>query len=122
MPAMPDGLGPRGMRLWNEITTEHELDPVQVVLLEECCRSSDRLDELNGAIQGEDVVGLVQEKVLAEARQQQNVLKQLLVSLRLPDAAGKRPQLRGARGSYNPSPEKASNVASMVGRGKRRGA
>jgi hypothetical protein len=44
--------------------------------------------------------------VLSEARQQQNVLKQLLVSLRLPDAGtGARPQYRGARGAYSKEPK-----------------
>jgi 23S rRNA maturation mini-RNase III len=39
-----------------------------------------------------------------EARQQANILKQLIAALRLPDeATGKRPQHRGARGSYAPS-------------------
>ena len=105
---------------------------------------ADRLDELDSVIRGEGVLHLMRLRLnlgeamadpaatitvdfagaLAEARQQQNVFKQLLVSLRLPDAStGKRPQHRGgARGAYEPSPEKAANVTSMVDRGKRRGA
>jgi hypothetical protein len=51
---------------------------------------------------------------LSEARQQQNVLKQLLVSLRLPDAAtGQRPQYRGARGSYAKGADRADKLASL---------
>ena len=39
---------------------------------------------------------------LSEARQQANVLKQLLAALRLPDQDGVRPQQRGgARGAYS---------------------
>lgn len=122
----PDGLGLRGSRLWAEIVEVHELDPSQRVLLEESCRSADRLDELDSIIQGKGVLNLMRfrvadifddgegeknvrvevkfDAVLGEARQQQTVLKQLLASLRLPDAAtGKKPQRRdGARGSYTP--------------------
>ena len=58
------------------------------------------------------------DNVLSEARQQQNVFKQLLVSLRLPDASGNRPQVRGARGAYSkPAPATpADEVAAMRGR------
>ncbi len=131
-PKMPTGLAGRGRRLWREITTAHELDSVQVVMLEECCRSADRLDELDSIIHGKGVLELMRfrvpdavdddgvvtvevkfDSVLSEARQQQNVFKQLLVSLRLPDEAGKKPQQRGARGAYAPSGEKAGKVSSM---------
>lgn len=82
---------------------------------------ADRLDELDRIIQGKGVLRLMRfrledvfedadekrtvvevkfNSVLAEARQQQNVLKQLLVALRLPDVEGVRPQKRGARGAY----------------------
>lgn len=133
-PKRPVGLATRGKRLWREITEAHDLDSVQVVMLEECCRSADRLDELDSIIQGRGVLELMRfrckdafsdefdrnlsvevkfDNVLGEARQQQNVLKQLLVSLRLPDGAGVKPQRRGARGSYKPTAEKAGNVSSI---------
>lgn len=95
----------RGERLWSELTEAHDLDPSQQVILQEACRCADRLDALDARINaGED-------DLLSEARQQQNVMKQLLVSLRLPDAAtGKRPQLRSARGAYNKPNGKVSSL------------
>ena len=133
----PKGLGTRGRRLWREITEAHDLDPMQVVLLEEACRCADRLDKLEEKLSGREdawahllsrmdlgdedtrVVELRIDGALSEARQQQNVFKQLLASLRLPDAAGARPQQRGgARGSYSPkkSGTGASNVVSLADR------
>lgn len=109
----PKGLSARGRRLWQEINEGHELDPMQKVLLEEACRSADRLDMLDGMVREGN------EAALAEARQQQNVFKQLLASLRLPDASGARPQQRGgARGSYSPkkSGTGAANVVSLADR------
>lgn len=114
--------GGRGERLWSEVTTAHpSLDVSRLVLLEEACRCADRLDELDSVIQGKGVLNLMRfrvrdvfsdeeernvsvevkfDQVLGEARQQQNVFKQLIVSLRLPDAEGQQPQRRGARGAY----------------------
>lgn len=133
----PKGLGARGRRLWKDITEEHELDPMQRVLLEEACRCADRLDRLEGKLSGREdawvhlrsraesmadesvTIDLVIDGALSEARQQQNVFKQLLASLRLPDAEGARPQQRGgARGSYSPkkSGTGAANVVSLADR------
>lgn len=105
----------RGARLWAQITEAHDLDPAQMVLLEEACRCADRLDVLDGRIAGGD------DAAMAEARQQQNVMKQLLVALRLPDAAtGKKPQLRAARGAY--STATAGKVSSLERHRQRSGA
>lgn len=128
----PSGLKSRGKRLWKQITEDHELDPTQVVILEECCRTADRLDELDSVIQGKGVLELMKfrvpnaldgdsvqvnvsfDNVLGEARQQQNIFKQLLASLRLEDpATGKKPQFRGARGAYTATAAKAGVVSSL---------
>lgn len=90
---------------------------------------ADRLDELHSIIQGKGVLRLMQfrlddvfedddekrtvvevkfQSVLSEARQQQNVFKQLVASLRLPDAEGARPQKRGSRGAYAPGAPRAA--------------
>lgn len=110
----------RGQKLWDDLTEAHDLDPSQRVVLEEACRCADRLDQLDDIIAGKGVLALMHfrhmvdhdtdeqrtivmtvDGALSEARQQQNVLKQLLVALRLPDAtSGKKPQARGARGAY----------------------
>ena len=104
---VPAGLGVRGRRVWTAVCGEHELDAIQLVTLEEACRAADRLDVLDARVSGGD------DAALAEARQQQNVMKQLFAALRLPDSAGARPQQRGgARGAY--SPKKSGTGAGAV--------
>ena len=109
----PKGLGARGKRVWDAVCEAHELDIVQQVTLEEACRAADRLDVLDGRVREGD------DGALSEARQQQNVMKQLFAALRLPDAAGVKPQQRGgARGAYAPkrSGTGAGNVVSLAER------
>ncbi len=98
----PAGLATRGRRLWRELVAQEDFDPAERVLVEEACRITDRLDVLNGDLE----VGPSSErlKVMSEARQQANVLKQIVAALRLPDeATGKRPGKRPQRGAYKPS-------------------
>lgn len=125
----PSGLGARGRRLWREMHDLTAFNPAERVLLEEACRIADRLDRLDRLLTGsaQDWVRLVESKgdperqevvidnALSEARQQANVLKQLVAALRLPDEqSGKRPQQRGgARGAYTPSGAKAGNVTAL---------
>jgi len=129
--AAPKGLGARGRRLWKDITDLHDLDPAQTITLEEACRTADRLDKLDDKLTGREdawahllprvdlgdddtrVIELRIDGALSEARQQQNILKQLLAALRLPDEAGKKPQQRGPRGAYKPSAEKSGKVSSL---------
>lgn len=138
----PKTLGSRGKRLWREIAAERTLDPMQKVLLEEACRTTDRLEKLDEKLRGdadswahlrtraeslhvdEDgdksvTIDLVVDGALTEARQQQNILKQLLAAMRLEDVAtGKKPQARGgARGAYAPRKDgAASKVVSLAER------
>jgi hypothetical protein len=100
----------RGQNLWTEITEAHDLDPAQSLILEEACRLADRLDQLDTLIGSRGVAAALDERILGEARQMQNVLKQLLVSLRLPDQSGRRPQQRGARGAYQTGSAKVSSM------------
>jgi hypothetical protein len=93
-----------------------EFNPAERELLLEACRIADRLDQLDGVVRGKGIEGLLHlrrmddegditltvDGVLAEARQQANIMKQLVAALRVPDEAGKRPQHRGARGAYSP--------------------
>lgn len=120
-PAAPRGLHSGGRTLWREIVKVHELDVAQRVQLEEACRAKDRLDEFASIIEGKGVLDLMRfrlhesfdedskyalvevkfDSVIANANTTANMMKQLLAALRLPDAAGKRPQQRGgARGAY----------------------
>jgi len=128
---VPHGLDLKGAKLWKDITSAHALGPAELVILEEACRIADRLDGLNTVLTGEaenwldlrnmkgrgdEIVEIVIDAALTEARQQANVFKQLVAALRLPDAAtGAKPQQRGgARGAYKPSAAKsAAKVSSL---------
>ena len=92
----PVGLGARGRRLYRALTDDVDLPPGALVLVEEACRTADRLERLDRALRGNgaewlrvreshreaggDLV-LVVNPVLAEARQQQNALRQILATL-----------------------------------------
>lgn len=92
----PSALGARGRRLWQQVVDEGALKPAERVLLEEACRTADRLDRLDRLLRGDEdawmslrslnedgsIVQVVINNLLAEARQQQVALKQLLAELR----------------------------------------
>jgi hypothetical protein len=93
-------LGPRGSRLYREMTAGPKLGPAQMVLLEEACRLADRLDTLDRFLSGDSrtwlrffvddtgtEVTVTIDNVLSEARQQAVALKQLLSELRQATAA-----------------------------------
>jgi hypothetical protein len=122
---MPARLGPRGAALWTEVTESHTLSAADLEILTEACRCADRLERLDQQLTGDDMAWLDLEKMrsddheyrvtvdaaLSEARQQQNILKQLIASLRLPDeATGKKPQRRpGAAGVRQPNASSGSS-------------
>ncbi|NUP74770.1 MAG: hypothetical protein HOQ07_09010 [Sinomonas sp.] len=86
---VPAGLARRGSKLWKQAVETWQLSPAHLVLLEEACRITDRLDVLNAIIlqgsvqvngdEGErpDIQG-----VLAETRQQQGALRMLIAEIR----------------------------------------
>ncbi|WP_330438807.1 hypothetical protein OHB44_27950 [Micromonospora sp. NBC_00821] len=88
-------LGVRGQRLWDDMGGA-AVDGGRRVVLEEACRIADRLDGLHRLLDGDaqdwlDIVDakgnpdrqeLVIDRLLAEARQQATVLKQLVAELR----------------------------------------
>ena len=112
---MPESLGPGGARLWRALLAqdaalEAEECPAREVALE-ACRAKDRCDALDEVCRSEPAM-LMTDKGLpvahpawVEARQQANILKQLVAALRLPDeATGKRPQRHmGAAGARRPN-------------------
>lgn len=110
----PAGLEIRGVRLWDSLLAQDDLltddeNPAREVALE-ACRTADRLERLNDICSSVDPVvfndkGMpMTHPAFAEARQQANVLKQLVAALRLPDqATGTRPQRRGPRGVQQPT-------------------
>jgi hypothetical protein len=113
----PRGLGTGGRLLWREVTIAHDLDVVQRVTLEEACRMKDRLDKFDLVFRGDvdawltirdthhgggdELLEIHVDDAVGKANQTANTMKQLLASMRLPDATGARPQQRGgARGAY----------------------
>lgn len=123
---VPNGLGTAGARLWIELHKGAEFSAAESVTVEEMCRIKDRLDKLNAALTGESdsflrfreredepEIVLVVDNALSESRQQANIFKQLYASLRIPDAAGVKPQARGPRGAYSPTARAASPVSSL---------
>jgi len=46
----PVGLGKRGRAMWADITETYRLDPAEVALLVELCRSIDEIDALSAAL------------------------------------------------------------------------
>ena len=113
----PVGLGDGGKALWKAISTDHTLNAMQKVQLEEACRAKDRLDQLDALLRGDvsvwaeivepDGPGMAYLQVssaLDKANATANLMKQLLAALRLPDdQTGKLPQRRGPRGAQKPS-------------------
>jgi hypothetical protein len=107
-----ESFGPRGTRLWDEMSAEREaLSPPERLLLEEACRAADRLDKLDDFLTGrgdvwlrfraanEDgsVVRVVVDRALSEVRQQADTLrgivadlvrKQVVKSAEEPEASG----------------------------------
>lgn len=115
----PAGLEARGRRLWRAVHEQHPgmSEPEREVVLE-ACRVADRLERLDAICRvSEPVIEtdkgmLITHPAFAEARQQANLLKQLVASVRLPDAAtGRRPQTRPARGVQQP--KGAGTVSSL---------
>lgn len=116
----PQGiLEDRGLRLWTSIHEQHpKISDAEREVALEACRVADRLERLDRICRASEPVietdkgQLLTHPAFAEARQQQNLLKQLVASLRMPEAvSGKRPQTRPARGVQQP--KGAGSVSSL---------
>jgi hypothetical protein len=94
------GLTARGWALYNAVTESNTLDPGAQILLEEACRSVDRLEQLHWILKGDNDrwislseeaeemfdttrVEIVMNNALTEVRQQQLALRQILTTLGL---------------------------------------
>lgn len=134
---VPPGLGVKGTKLWRELHKDSSWNPAEEVLVEEACRIADRLDRLNAMLVGEEdawmkirstsedgsEITVVVDSALSEARQQANVLKQIVAALRLPEGqTAERPQRRGGgRGAYSTAGKAvtkraASGTVTAIGR------
>lgn len=104
-PLGPDGLDAAGRRLWDEMTADGTVAPMQAMLLLQACRIVDRLDRLDRQLRGEDwlrfrheetgdEVRVYVDRVLAEEREQAVALKTLFAELRQALGKQKQPQQR----------------------------
>jgi hypothetical protein len=94
-----NSLGPRGLRLWLSICERVDGER-GLVLLEEACRTADRLDRLDGLLAGDlelwslvdtpngSRLEVVIDGALSEARQQGAALLRLLTSLPMVKESG----------------------------------
>lgn len=114
-------LGHRGRRLWRELTDGQDLRPADRLLIEEACRTADRLDRLDAILRGDEdawlslaavtedgnVVKVVVTGALVEVRQQQLALKAMLGELRQSRAAASKPP------AGRPEPGQAKEAAGV---------
>lgn len=90
LPSQVDDLSARGLRLWEELVTEDATEAFRALALE-ACRTVDRLDTLERAIAADGIADLVESRddvfevridsAVAEARQQGQALKNLLIEI-----------------------------------------
>lgn len=95
----PAGLGKRGRAVWRDISASYVLDPAEVSLLTELCRTLDEIDRLSAALAGVELVvtGSTGQPrphpLLDELREHRKVADKLAASLALPvegEQAGRR--------------------------------
>lgn len=99
----PEGLGPRGMALWQDVSGGGPVEGPRAVLLAEACRIADRLERLDRMLRGDVDTWMSFELdegsgemvlrisgALSESRQQVNVLRQVLAQVmsEAPDSTG----------------------------------
>ena len=93
IPKHPDGLGPAGTALWTSILSDYWLDEEahKLATLEHACKVTDRIAELEAAMEGQPLTVLGSARqltihpLIAEVRAQRGLLASLLKSLALPD-------------------------------------
>ena len=87
----PAGLAARGRRFWRETVARFELTDAELQILQEACRTLDRLDSLDALVteQGATIEGSTGQTILhpaiGEARQQRVTFERLVKALALPD-------------------------------------
>lgn len=131
-PSPPPGLDQRGNDLWRDLHAERDLGAAGAVLLAEACRIADRLDHLDSILRrssgdwlqaigrddDDNVVQIVIDSVLAEARQQATALKGIVSELRQHTAKtggqGKNEKRSGGDGVDEIAARRATKEASRV--------
>lgn len=102
----PRGLNAAGRRLWDVGTTEFEWAQHELAMLEEACRTRDRIVELDAAVTRDGLMlnssqGMRVHPAVAEARSQRLALARLLATLGIPSLdSDDLPPARRVRGVY----------------------
>ena len=101
----PRNLHAAGRRLWDTATAEFSWADHELAMLEEACRTRDRIVQLDKAVTDDGLMltssqGMRVHPAVAECRQQRLVLARLLVSLGIPALEDDLPASRGVRGVY----------------------
>lgn len=101
----PRNLNAAGRKLWDVATDQFSWADHELALLEEACRTRDRIVQLDKAVSDDGLMlissqGMRVHPAVAEARQQRLVLARLLVSLGIPPLEDDLPPSRGVRGVY----------------------
>ncbi|GLW63520.1 hypothetical protein Arub01_17640 [Actinomadura rubrobrunea] len=90
VPAL-EKLGPRGTKLWNDITEEFDLRPDELQVLSAACRTLDLIAAMEAELEGQPLTVLgsqrqpVQHPLLVELRLYRTALTTYLRTLRIPD-------------------------------------
>lgn len=87
----PEGLGPQGLCLWEEISEAFELRVDELRILSDACREVDLIERMHTELQtaplvvkgsmGQDVAS----PLVQELRQHRSLVARLLAALKLPD-------------------------------------
>lgn len=102
----PRSLNTAGKKLWNSAVEEFEWAHHELAMLEEACRTRDRIAQLDRVVADEGIMlassqGSRVHPAIAEARQQRLTLARLLVTLGIPALVEDTlPRARSVRGVY----------------------
>jgi phage terminase small subunit len=103
----PRGFGSAGRKLWDAAVAEFEWAQHELAMLEEACRTRDRIVQLDAKVSDDGMMiessqGMRIHPGVAEARQQRLTLARLLATLGIPPLTGDSlPAARGVRGVYS---------------------
>ncbi len=105
-PQTPRNLGAAGRKLWDAGVAEFEWAQHELAMLEEACRTRDRIVQLDRTVEEEGLMlpssqGMRIHPGVAESRQQRLVMARLLATLGIPPLdEDTLPAARGVRGVY----------------------
>jgi hypothetical protein len=104
-PKPPSGLKTGGSAFWTAVVEKFELVDHELLVLKECCRTVDLLDDLQASLDQDGPVlpwgeGVRAHPAAPELRQHRVALARLLAVLSIPADDEDRSHVRGSRGVY----------------------